>query len=67
MTEGMLRALKSVPDLSMTDRSESLKELYQVLHHLRVQEIDLLCSVCQLHPAGKPNPLCQLAASARSR
>ncbi len=66
MTEGMLRALRTVPDLSMTERSKSLKELHHVLHHLRVQEIDLLCSVCQLEP-GAAEPQCHWAASARSR
>ena len=67
MTEGMLRALTAVPDLSVSERSNSLQSLHQVLHRLRAQEIDLLCSVCQLQPTGVNNSPCQFAASARSR
>ena len=67
MTEGMLRALRTVPDLSMTDRSKSLQVLHQVLHHLRTQEIDLLCSVCQLQSARVTDTLCQFEERARSR
>ncbi len=66
MTEGMIRALRTVPDLSMTERSKSLKELHLELHHLRVQEIDLLCSICQLEP-GASQAHCQWESSARSR
>lgn len=57
MKEGLLRALRTVPALSIAERRKSLKKLQQVLLALRVQEIDLFCSFCQLETTGESDSL----------
>lgn len=48
MEEAMLRAIHTVPHLSIADQSHAMTELHQILGKLRAKEIEILCSVCLL-------------------
>ena len=48
LEEAALRAIHTVPDMTMGDQRHAIEEMHQILRSLKVEEIALFCSVCQL-------------------
>ncbi len=67
MREAILRALRTVPDLSMAQSRDSRGAMEQVMDKLQAREIALLCSMCQLRSVEQAASKCHLVASTRER
>jgi len=67
MEEAMLRAIHTVPHMTMADQSHAMGELHQILRALKGKEIAMLCSVCQLRHVAPYATTEAQALSTRSR
>ena len=67
LEEAMLRAIRTVPHLTMADQTHAMSVLHLALRGVRAREIAVLCSLCRLRHTESETCATYSALSTRSR